>query len=468
MSVFNEANSIGAVLDRVVSAPATYFQNEHIVPELIVVDNGSRDRSHELVEEFAQAHPEVALRLIQLETNIGKGGAIRMALAEARSDFCIIQDADFEYDPADYQRLLRPLLADDADVVLGSRVMYGAQRRPLGFWQAVANRVISGVAGMAVGLAFSDVETGFKAFRTSLAKSIPLLSNTFGLDPELVIQFAKRRARFVEVPISYRGRTYEEGKKIRPLDALDALWIIFRTSVFTEAHKDPAACILAAMSSAKRFNRWMADTLAPRLRGEVLELGAGIGNLTLLLSRGAHRYLATDTDDEHLRELRSRLEYRLDIDVGQFDFSVTSDVRRFQQSADTVVCLNVLEHVPDDTTAFENIRCCLRPGGTAVILVPQGPELFGSLDEVLRHKRRYTRQDLREKMSAAGFKSLEIIDFNRASRPGWFLNSRVLRRRRLSRVQLYVFDLLVPLLRRIDDKFPWPGNSLIAIGKVGD
>ena len=163
--VFNEANSIKAVLDRVIGAPAVFLESQHVLAELIVVDDGSNDKSFAVIEQFAAAHPEVELRLIRHAKNRGKGAAIRTAIAHAQSDFCIIQDADFEYDPADYPKLLRPLIADEADVVLGSRFMNDSARRPLRFWQAVANRIISIATGLAAGLELSDVETGFKAFR---------------------------------------------------------------------------------------------------------------------------------------------------------------------------------------------------------------------------------------------------------------------------------------------------------------
>ena len=467
IAVYNEANSIKTVLERV-SAELARFPPEQIVAELIVVDNGSQDRSLAVIEEFARTHPVVGCEIVRITANSGKGMAIRIALAHAKSDFCIIQDADFEYDPADYPRLLKPLLAGEADIVLGSRFMNDGQRRPLGFWQAVVNRIISAAAGLASGLALSDVETGFKAFRTSLAQSIPLRSRRFGLDPELVIQFAKRSARFVEVPITYRGRTSEQGKKIRAWDTLDALATILWTGLFSSAYKDPGANILSTMSRAKRFNRWMADTIAPFVKGDVLELGAGIGNLTLLLAKDERRYVATDSDGENLFELRARLAYRPDIEIARFDFSSAEEAEPFRQSADTVVCLNVLEHVEEDRAALANIRACVRPHGMAIILVPQGPELFGSIDEVLEHKRRYTREELAEKMASAGFRVARIIDFNRATRPGWYLNNRVLRRKTLSRAQLRVFEFIVPAFRRIDRKLPWPANSLIAIGVVED
>ncbi|MBV8553451.1 MAG: glycosyltransferase [Acidobacteriaceae bacterium] len=462
--VYNEASSVAAVLDRVVAASASYFEAEKIHADLIVVDDGSRDESYLAVQEFSRARPEVCLKLIRHETNRGKGAAIRTAISHAQGDFCIIQDADFEYDPADYPRILQPLLSGDADVVLGSRVLNTALRRPFGFWQAFANRAITTFAGLAAGLDLSDVETGYKAFRTSLAQTVPLKSDHFGLDPELIIQFAKRHARVIEVPISYHGRGRDEGKKIGVRDGFAAFGAILRSWLFSAAYTDPAADMLVAMSRAKRFNRWMADTIGPWIVGEVLELGAGIGNLTVLLSSGRHRYIATDTHKEHLYELRSRVDHRPNVELAVCDFSDPADAERFRESADTVVCLNVLEHVADDLAGLENIHACLRPGGTAIILVPQGPQAFGSMDEVLEHKRRYTVEELKGKMAAAGFQVEQITFFNRATWPGWYLNSRILRRRTLSRLQLRVFDLLVPVWRRIDSRLPWPATSLIAIG----
>ncbi len=417
--VYNEAQSIAAVLHRVITAPLEYFERERLDVDLIVVDDGSEDDSGNIVEAFSKSHPDVPLRLIRHPLNLGKGAAIRTALSHADgSDHCLIQDADFEYDPAEYPKLLTPLLTGEADVVLGSRFLTGSIRRPLGFWQARANRFISGCAGLASGLDFSDVETGAKAFRTSLACTVPLRSRRFGLDPELVIQFAKRHARIVEVPIAYRGRTFEEGKKIGASDLLSALGSILRSRFVNASHTDPAADMLVAMSKARRFNQWMADTLAPWIAGDVLELGAGIGNLTVLLSSQASCYHATDTDSEHLNELRSRTAYRRNVTTSLCDFTNAAEMARFWESADTVVCLNSLEHVEDDLGALRNVRQSLRPGGAAVVLVPQGPRAFGSMDEVLQHRRRYTAGELQSKMQNAGFTVKNIIEFNRATWPG--------------------------------------------------
>lgn len=229
-------------------------------------------------------------------------------------------------------------------------------------------------------------------------------------------------------------------------------------------YKEPAAAMLDIMSGAKRFNRWMADTLLPYIIGDVLELGAGIGNLTILLCPGRRRYIATDLDTAALKRLRERARDQPNLTTAKCDITQPSEFERYVNSIDTVLCLNVLEHIEDDTTALRSIHSCLKPGGRALILVPQGMQVFGSLDEVLEHRRRYSKRELRTKMSAAGFRVDRILEFNRITYPGWFLNSRILGRRTLSRTQLKLFDLLVPVWRRIDRFLPWPSTSIIGIG----
>lgn len=226
---------------------------------------------------------------------------------------------------------------------------------------------------------------------------------------------------------------------------------------------DSAADMLRAMESARRFNCWMADTILPFIGDEVLEVGAGIGNLTRLLCAGRSRYVITDIDGEYVNRVAALMRGCPNIAAAVCDVSQAPDWEPFRQQMDTVVCLNVLEHIEDDLAGLRNIYSCLKPGGRAALLVPQGPFAFGSFDRILGHFRRYTREEFETKMIAAGFSVERIFPFNRATYPGWLLNAKLLQRHTLSRVQLACFDRAVPFLRRLDPYLPWPATSLIAI-----
>src|SRR5579875_1709580 len=197
---------------------------------------------------------------------------------------------------------------------------------------------------------------------------------------------------------------------------------------------------LEAMAEAPRFNRWMADTLSPYIKGDVLEIGAGIGNLTGMLANRS-RYVAVDIDADNLSRLKARLPHLSNLLTVTGDAANACLLKTFWRQMDTVVCLNVLEHIQDDVAALHNMYSCMRRGGRALILVPQGMGVFGSLDEMLQHCRRYSRSELERKMTDAGFRLEKMIEFNRITYPGWFLNGRILRRRKVSRVQLRLFDL---------------------------
>lgn len=433
--------------------------------EIVAVDDGSTDSTGEILDELAALHPD-RIRVIHHQKNSGKGAAIRTGLEHARGEYGIIQDADLEYDPNEYPKVLAPLIANKADVVYGSRFLISGERRVIYYWHSLANHLLTTACNMAADLNLTDMETCYKAFRLSLARSIPIRSNRFGIEPEITIKFAKRQASIYEVPISYYGRTYEEGKKIGGKDALAAIWVILHTWLTRDIYLDRGAGILDSLAGTKRFNRWMADTIRPYLGVNVLELGAGIGNMTQHLSRGRRAYTATDLDEEHLGRLRVRFQGRPNLNSALVDLTNPVDFTELRGRFDTVVCLNVVEHVKDDQLALRNIFSALAPGGRAIVLVPQGQEVYGTLDEVLGHYRRYSADQLRNRMSEAGFQVEQVFEFNHVTRPGWWFNGRILKRRSFGRMQLRVFDALVPLWRRLDRFFPWKGVSVIGIGKV--
>lgn len=458
--LYNEEEFVATLLARVIAAPLP----DGFEREIIVADDGSTDASVEEVETVAEQYPGV-IRLLKASHNQGKAAALRRAIGEARGEFSIIQDADLEYNPNEYQKLLAPLVDGRADAVFGSRFMTSGERRVLYFWHSLANHLLTGMCNIFADLNLTDMETCYKAFRTSLLQSIPLRSQRFGFEPEITIKLAKRQARIYETPISYSGRTYEEGKKIGLKDAFEAFWVILKTALSRDIYFAKDKGILDAFAAAPNFNRWMADTIRPYVGKRVLEIGAGMGNLTRQLLPGRRRYVATDIDREHLERLGNRLSNRPNLEIAELNAAYPENHAPFHGQMDTVICLNVLEHIDDDVEALRNIRLMLADGGRAVILVPSGQSIYNSLDEELGHFRRYSEDQLRERMTAAGFEVETILRFNRASRPGWWLNGTVLKRRTISRLQLRNFDRLVWLWRRVDAYLPWSQTSLIAIGR---
>src|SRR5579862_9200744 len=343
--------------------------------------------------------------------------------------------------------------------------MTSGERRVLYFWHSLANHLLTGMCNLFADLNLTDMETCYKAFRTSLLQSIPLRSQRFGFEPEITIKLAKRQARIFETPISYNGRTYEEGKKIGLKDAFEAFWVILKTSLSRDIYTDKDKDILDAFAQAPNFNRWMADTIRPYVGRHVLEIGAGMGNLTRQLIPGRKRYVATDIDRAHLDRLRNRLGHRPNLEIAELNAALPDDHELFQGQMDTVICLNVLEHIEDHMGALRNIRALLEDGGRAIILVPCGQSIYNSLDEELGHFLRYSEEQLRERMTQAGFEVETILRFNRASRPGWWFNGSILKKRTISRMQLRNFDRFVWLLRRMDHHLPWPQTSIIGIGR---
>src|ERR1700722_17984849 len=218
--VYNERTVVERSLSLVLAAALP----ESMERELVVVDDCSTDGTSEILRRLAAREP--CIRLLRHEVNQGKGAAVRTAIQNATGDFCLVQDADLEYDPSEYVKLLRPLLDGHADSVFGSRYLAGEQTRVLPFWHSMMNKGLTTLSNMFCNLNLTDMETCYKVFRTDLLKSIPIRSNRFGLEPELAMKCAKRKLRIYEVPISYHGRTYEEGKKIGWKDGVKALGVI--------------------------------------------------------------------------------------------------------------------------------------------------------------------------------------------------------------------------------------------------
>jgi glycosyltransferase involved in cell wall biosynthesis len=437
--------------------------------KVIVVNDASTDGTDEAIQHFREAldseggDGKFSWVWLRHEKNSGKGAAVRTGLSHVDTELVVIHDADLEYHPADLLKMVEVFLVEDADAVFGSRFMAGGYKRALFFRHALGNKFLTFLCDVVCDLNLTDMETCYKMVRADLLKSIPLQSSTFDVEPELAIKLAKRGARIFEVAISYSGRTYREGKKIGWKDGVRALWAILKYSLSDRiyAGDEHGGEILERLNRAPRFTRWMADVILPYVGDRVLEIGAGTGNMSVhLMPRSI--YCATDVNAHYLDYLVTLRSTRPYMKVAHTD-AMDGGTYPGGQAFDTVVALNVIEHVADDSGALRNIWNALGDGGQAIILVPCGPGLYGTLDEVLGHCRRYTEDQLVSVSQQAGFRVERILKFNRPGVVAWWLNGRILRRRTFGLGQIRMLNVLTPVFRLVDSWLPLPPLSIIAI-----
>lgn len=459
MPVFNERFTLEEIVEKVLEQESSAYIKSI---QLIIVDDMSTDGSRDIVRHLAARHSQI-LPVFQT-TNQGKTAAIVCGIDHADGDVVLFQDADLEYNPDEYDKLLKPIIEDMADVVYGSRFLTSEYRRVLYFWHSLGNHFLTNLSNMCNNLTLTDMETCFKVFRTSLIKSIPIRSKGFGLEPEITSKIARRNLRLYEVPISYNGRTYQEGKKIQWTDGFWAIYYILKFWIIDDCYKEIDKATLYAMSLAPRFNQWMADLIRPFLGNRILEIGAGIGNLTASFLPRDH-YVASDINQLHIETLQSRFGDNKRISVQKLDITKWEDCSQLEGTLDTVICLNVLEHIENDKLALDNMFKTLQVGGKAIILVPHGQRFYGTIDKAVGHCKRYGKEELKQTLENSGFAVDTVFEFNRPGLIGWILNGLIFKKDKLNKLQLKVYDSLVWSFRHIDPLIPWPGLSIIAVGK---
>jgi SAM-dependent methyltransferase len=320
---------------------------------------------------------------------------------------------------------------------------------------------------MFTNLNLTDMETCYKMFRREVVQSLSIESRRFGIEPEITAKVARRGYRIYEVPISYYGRTYDEGKKIGWKDAVSALATIVRHGLReAEDPRNVGHVTLMRMARLEPYNRWLVSRFDGAVGRRVLEIGAGFGNITRHF-RGRELVVASDLDPVALEHLKGTFRDDPAVCVASYRFPLDTAAREEIRAMriDTVVCLNVLEHIEDDRATLADMYDLLQPGGRLVLLVPAFARLYGTLDEHLRHFRRYEKEELERKVREAGFVVEALMYLNRPGIFGWWVNGKLLRRRVLPRSQLLAFKLLMPLLEREKERPPSTGLSLVAIGR---
>jgi 2-polyprenyl-3-methyl-5-hydroxy-6-metoxy-1,4-benzoquinol methylase len=470
MPAYNESATIETVIRRVLDSP--------YVQELIVVDDGSVDDSVDIVRSI----DDPRIRLFVQPINLGKGAALRRGFEEATAPYVIVQDADLEYDPAEYEEVLGPLLSGDADVVYGSRFLSGRPHRVLYYWHSVGNRILTTASNMFTNLNLTDMETCYKAFRREVIQSIDIEEDRFGFEPEITAKLAAAGWRVYEVGISYSGRTYSEGKKIGWRDGIRALygvvhysqaWQGIRAAVdhapdrsIPPAEFDDSDAelsdVLRTLEEADNYADWIYRLVEPYLGDHVLEIGAGHGELTERLRRSAH-VTATDLSKRCVDELALRFAGDQQVEVLQADVAALGAEER---KYDSVVLINVLEHIDDDANALADLRALLKPGGRLCVFVPAFEGLYSDFDRRIGHRRRYRKARLVSTFDRAGLGVIEARYVNTVGALAWWIFSRQFGQVPTQRWSVRLYDKVgVPLIRKVEEgRAPRFGQSLLCIG----
>ncbi len=459
--VYNEHRTIREIVQRVLAVRVPGVDEM----EIVIVDDASSDGSDEIIRELHQEHP-TKVHPILLAENQGKGNAIRTAIQAASGDLGIIQDADLEYDPQDYTRVLEPIISGEADVVYGSRFADRDERRVLYFRHTLANRTLTFVSNWFTDLNLTDMETCYKAFRLQVIKTIPIRSDDFGIEPELTAKFAKRKLRIFEVPISYHGRTYAEGKKITWSDGFKAIWTIIKYWLIDDmfqgdyGHKD-----LIDMEAAPRYTEWTLERTRPYVGDLLLEIGSGIGNNVRILMQYTD-VIATEIEPVYLEVLRNAYLNTPGVDVREWD--ATQPPPPDLPQPDSILCSNVIEHIEDDRAVVLNADRALKAGGRMIFIVPRGEKLYSSLDSAIGHYRRYDADRLRALFTDLDYEIEELFTLNKIGVLGWWYRGKVTKQADIGRFGLKVFNVLVPLFRLIDPILPWKGLSLVIVARKAE
>lgn len=438
--------------------------------QVVVVDDASSDGSGEILARLARKLPNrgrLRFKFLRHGRNQGKGAAFRTALAAAEEEISLVYDADLEYQAEDIPALMEPFLRGQADAVYGSRFMPRRFRRLVRWRHSLINAFLSWVARWLTDLSFSDAYTCYKAARTSLLQSIPFSEDDFRFDAEYTIKVAKRGARIFEVPISYTGRSPQEGKKISWRDGYRGLMAYLKHAWSDESFSGEgaeAANFFARQNRAPRYRLWLASLLRPWVGQKVLELGAKTGHHTVAWGP-RDLFWATDQAPAYLDSLANLTPSRPYLKVAACDPDDARSYPRCPGGFDTVFSLNELAVAKDPAAVLRNIAQGLAPGGRAIILVPQGPALLGSLDQAIGHRRRFRGAELEALCAQAGLRTVHRRQVNKVGAPLWWLNSRVLGRRSLGLLQIKLGDLLTPLQAVTDAVLPWPGMSLLLVAQ---
>lgn len=445
--VYNEINTILEVLRQVKATP---FKKE-----IIIVDDGSTDGTRQVLKNVKAKNIKIYFN----KKNRGKGFCLRKGFKQVSGDIVIIQDADLEYYPDEYPQLIEKIIEGKADVVYGTRFL-GA-RRVFNFYHYLGNRLLNFIANFLYNVNLSDLMTCYKAFKEEALERLELCADGFGIEAEITAQICKANLKLYEVPISYNGRDYEEGKKIVWKDFFRCLYWLIKCKL---ENYDIGRDTLGRMRLLKNNNKWVFEQIKSYLKGNVLEVGSGVGNISKFLVFLNKTLVLTDIRKDYLDYLKSLFGANPNIKILKHDILLDNPAKLSPFKINAVVCINVLEHIKDDRQALKNIYKILQKGGSLILVVPALKMLFGSLDKNLGHFRRYEKEALEKTLKSLGFKVKRTYYHNFFSALGWFFNNRILNQKIMNRVQISLLDRLIPVFVQLEKKVKIPfGLSLVIV-----
>jgi len=458
MPVHNQHYSLRRIVERVMSSPVG------MDIELVIVDDGSEDWSVGKIMELSRQYPNI--KAVFHPEMQGKGSAIQTAIKHMTGDVAIIQEPDPAYDPAQYPQLLDPILRNLADVVFGSRMAGGGVQRVLSLHRAQGIRFLTGLTNLLFNVKLTDAETSYQVFRADILKQTVLRTRGPAILVELAARMAQWNIRVVEVPISYAPPTLRE-ESLGPWSEVIAkiktlLSVRFLRPCFT-SHE--GYYMLTAHHKATKFNRWVLSQFQRYIGNRVLEAGSGIGTLTDYLT-DRQRLVCLDYEPFYLRMLRLRFGLLENLRAEHFDLTeLTSYDRLLEERFDTIICINVLEHLRNDVGVLHKFHEILEPSGHLILLVPHSKMLMSPADVNLGHYRRYEREELANLVNQAGFDVVELFGFNRLGGLGWFVANRLLGRTVNTPTQLRWFDRLMPIVKLCEYVLPFRHVSLICVAR---
>lgn len=459
--VYNEKLFITECLERIKNA-------EKLLPlktEIIIIDDASTDGTRDKLEALEKRFSNI--KVYFQPQNRGKGAALQTGIEQATGEFIIFQDADLEYDPADIPAIVKPLMEKSADVVYGSRFALSHSRKVLNFHHQAGNQFLTFLSNLTTGLNLTDMETCYKAFRADILKTIPLRSARFGIEPEITAKISKRHCTIYEVPISYEGRNYGEGKKITWKDGVSAIYTILKFWLIDDCyHKSQIKETFNDIEFTHSAREQLALKIIPYFGDKTIEIGSGFGSISRIFPV-QENFTLSDSSSARLDMLEKGFAGKSRTSVCELDIAGKDIPRALAGQYDTVIYLHQLQFVKDEKRVLTNLYNLLKKGGRLIISVPgEGPfKELGEYEKNLGFLRRYSDEMIRKQLSISGF---DIETTFESNFPGYLIWKNLLRRQGHSELPMLwakISDTLIKKTAFFERNLSLPGITKVLIAE---